>query len=125
MEPLDRYTDAVVDHVRRPRNAGPLRPADAQADARNPACGDLVRIYLRVTEGAVTAAGFQAEGCPATVACASRLTEVLAGLPVDGLEDLDPDALAADLGGLPPDRFHAAEVACRAARLAGRALEAT
>jgi nitrogen fixation NifU-like protein len=123
MEPLSRYRPEVIDHVRHPRNPGRVTAPDGEGEAENPPCGDLVRITLRLNGERVTQARFQAEGCPATLASASALTELLAGLTRTQAEAVDPDAVAEALGGLPAGRFHGAELACRAARAALRGNE--
>src|SRR5512142_523223 len=96
------YSAAVLDHFRNPRNGGVLAAANATGRAHNPGCGDEVELSLRVERDAVVEARFRARGCPAVLACASRLTELVRGLPVSRAAALQADALAADRGGLPP-----------------------
>jgi NifU-like protein involved in Fe-S cluster formation len=68
----------------------PAGGADLCGEARNAACGDHLVLYLKLSDGTVEAAGFRAQGCPATLATAAAACEVLTGLPVDAAL---PDAL--------------------------------
>lgn len=83
----DLYREVILDHSRRPRNYGAMDVANRQSDGFNPLCGDRLRLFLRVEEGAVQAASFVGDGCAISTASASLLTEALRGRP-------EADALA-------------------------------
>lgn len=112
------YSDAVLDHFRNPRCAGVLTGASATGRATNPGCGDEVELSVRLEGGAVAEARFRARGCVALIACASRLAERVRGLPAAQAAALDPTALEADLGGLPPTSRHASRLVLEALRAA-------
>lgn len=112
------YSPAVLDHFKHPRNAGVLEAANAAGRAQNPGCGDEVELTLRVAGSAVEEARFRARGCAPVIACASRLTELVRGLPVSAALALDAEALATDLGGLPATSRHAAHLPVEALRAA-------
>lgn len=120
MESLDRYTEAVVDHVRHPRHAGPVEAAHGVGVAENPACGDVIRMTLRLADARLERVGFEAEGCPATMAAASAAAELACGREAAAVLGLAPGEVERALGGLPPGRTHGAELACRALRTAVR-----
>ena len=79
----DLYREVILDHSRRPRNYGTLDAANRQSDGFNPLCGDRLRLFLRVEEGAVQQASFVGDGCAISTASASLLTETLQGRPED------------------------------------------
>lgn len=113
-----RYSDVVLDHFERPRNVGVVVDADADVTVDSPRCGDVLRLSLRVRDGRIVEARFLARGCGAAIASASRLTELLSGLPLGRAADLDGEAVANALGGLPPGKRDCSELAARAAAAA-------
>jgi NifU-like protein involved in Fe-S cluster formation len=113
-----RYSPTLVDHFLNPRNAGMMRNADAVGEGEYTGCGDLARVFLRVREGRVEEARFQAYGCGPTIAAASAVSELIALRPVDDLLHLKPEEVERALDGLPEDRKHAAEVVVDAVRAA-------
>ena len=113
-----RYSPTLVDHFLNPRNAGMMRNADAVGEGEYAGCGDLARVFLRVRDGRVAEARFQAYGCGPTIAAASAVSELIALRPVDDLQHLKPDEVERALDGLPEDRKHAAEVVVDAVRAA-------
>lgn len=116
------YSAAVLDHFQSPRNAGDLDGATAQVEVTNPACGDVLRLAVRVTAGRVAAARFKAQGCVASIACSSWLTEWMRGKTPAELNGLTAQNVSEALGGLPPASAHAADLACDALRAIVRRL---
>ncbi len=88
----------------------------------NPACGDRLILTLEVSQGRISQARFMAEGCAATRAAGSCLTELSLGCSPEELAQLTPETISKALNGLPSGRFHAAELASRVARLAAQEL---
>ena len=89
------------------------------------ACGDVVRIDLAVDGDRVADAGFDAEGCGATIAAASAAVELAAGATVLDAARIGPEDVAAQLGGLSLGKRHAADLAADAlARALGTATRA-
>ena len=105
------YSEALKDHLARPRNAGELPDADASAELTNPACGDRLRLALRIRDGRITAARFLAYGCPPTLACGSALTEMLEGATTTEAARITRQQLTKSLDGLPARKSHAAALA--------------
>jgi len=110
------YSPAVLDHFQSPRNSGELPGSTAEVDASNPVCGDVLRLAARIESGRVAEARFKAQGCVASIACASWLTEWMKGKPLAELQNLTPADVAGGLGGLAPASSHAADLACDALR---------
>ena len=106
-----QYSPALIDHFRNPRNAGIMRNPDGVGEGEYKDCMDLVRFHLRVRDGKVMEARFQAYGCGPTIAAASAATEVATGYALEALLDVEAALIEAAIGGLPEPRRHAADVA--------------
>ena len=101
------YPERLLDHFRNPRNVGPL-PAPALAvEVANPACGDILRLWVRFEAGAVAEARYQTRGCTASIAAGSALTEWMRGKTAAELAGFRASAVDDALGGLPPASRHA------------------
>jgi len=111
LETLMPYSDVFKDHLAHPRNGGELADADAVAELTNPACGDRLRLSLRIREGRITAARFLAYGCPPTLACGSALTELIEGLTTEEAARITRQQIIGVLNGLPARKGHAAALA--------------
>ncbi len=75
----DLYQDVILDHSRHPRNFGHTDGSNRQADGNNPLCGDRVTVYLRLADGIIADAGFEARGCAISLASASMMTDLIKG----------------------------------------------
>jgi len=112
------FSDTLLDHFQSPRNVGKMQNADAEAEQENPVCGDRLHVWLRIKDGRVEAARWQAQGCAPALAAASVATEMIAGMALDEAAKLDRQALEQALGGLPPRKSHAAGLAITTIRAA-------
>ncbi len=97
-----------------------MRDPDAMGEGEYDGCGDLARVFLRVRDGRVAEARFQAYGCGPTIAAASVVSELVVRRPVDDVLHLEPEEVERALDGLPEDRRHAADVVAEAVRAAAR-----
>jgi nitrogen fixation protein NifU and related proteins len=104
------YSAQVLDHFENPRNVGEIAGADAWAELENPACGDVVRLTLRIAGERLVEARFKAKGCVATVACASVLTEAIAGKTLVEAWSVGREEISFALGRLPQASEHAAQL---------------
>jgi len=100
------YTEKVLDHYRNPRNVGKIENADAIGEAGSLACGDALKIYLKIENGIVVDAKFQTFGCGSAVASSSMMTEMIIGKPIEEVRKLTNKDIADALGGLPPEKMH-------------------
>ena len=105
------HSAAVLDHFKNPRNAGDLPDATAAVDVTNPVCGDTLRLAVRIDGGKISAVRFKAQGCVAALACASALTELVAGKSLDEAWGVTAAQISDALGGLPQATFHGAQLA--------------
>ena len=105
------YSETFKDHLANPRNAGEIEGADAVAEEVNPACGDRLKLSLRVRGGRIEAARFLAYGCPPTLACGSALAEMLEGMSLEEAARVTRQTVADAAGGLPARKGHAAALA--------------
>ncbi len=100
------YSEKVIDHYRNPRNVGKIDNADAVGEAGSLACGDSLKIYLKIENNIVTDAKFQTFGCGSAVASSSILTEMIIGKTVEEVRKITNKDIADQLGGLPPEKMH-------------------
>lgn len=100
------YSDKVIDHYRNPRNVGKIDNADAVGTAGSLACGDQLKIYLKINNGIVTDAKFQTFGCGSAVASSSILTEMIIGKTIEDVKKITNKDIADQLDGLPPEKMH-------------------
>jgi nitrogen fixation protein NifU and related proteins len=105
------YSPQVLDHFEHPRNAGTIAAPDASVQIENPACGDVLKLTLKVSGGCVDEIRFLAKGCVCSMACGSALTELVLGKTIEQVRDLDREQLVNRVGGLPPASMHASHLA--------------
>lgn len=102
------------DHLTYPRGRGHRPDGAIDGAAGGALCGDLVTIALTVAEDRIADAGFDAEGCGATIAAGSAVVELIHGAPVLEAARIGTTEVAAALGGLSVGKLHAADLAADA-----------
>lgn len=108
------YNQTVMDHFMNPRNMGDLKEADAVGEVGAAACGDIMKISLKIDEttGTVTDAKFKTFGCGSAIAASSMATELIKGRQIKDLENnFSNDNIVDALGGLPPVKIHCSVLA--------------
>ena len=108
---LHMYSAQLLDHFQNPRNAGDVADADATVEIENPACGDILRLTLKISEGRIAQAQFKAKGCVASIACGSALTELITGKTLSEARSVLREDILRAVGGLPQGSTHAAYLA--------------
>ncbi|MCK5808562.1 iron-sulfur cluster assembly scaffold protein [bacterium] len=110
------YTEKVMEHFLTPKNVGRLDDANAEAEIGNPACGDIIKLYLKLNEetGIIEDISFQTFGCGAAIATSSMTTEMAKGLTIEEALELTREQVADELGGLPANKMHCSNMAADA-----------
>ena len=112
------YSDKVMDHFMHPRNMGEIEDASGVGEVGNPACGDVMRLYLKIEDGKIVDAKFKTFGCGAAIASSSMTTEMIKGKTIDEALAISNEAVSEALGGLPPAKQHCSVLAEDALRAA-------
>lgn len=106
------YSDKVVDHYENPRNVGKWDPADniGTGMVGAPACGDVMRLQIKIEDNIITDAKFKTYGCGSAIASSSLVTEWVKGLSLEEAQQIKNTDLAEELA-LPPVKIHCSVLA--------------
>ena len=105
------YSEKVMDHFMHPRNMGEIEDPSGVGEVGNPACGDVMRLYLKIENNTIIDAKFKTFGCGAAIASSSMTTELIKGKSIDEALAISNEAVAEALGGLPPAKQHCSVLA--------------
>lgn len=105
------YSDKVMDHFMNPRNMGEIEDADGVGEVGNPACGDVMKLFLKIENDRIVDVKFKTFGCGAAIASSSMTTELIKGKTIDEALKLSNQAVAEALGGLPAAKEHCSVLA--------------
>ena len=105
------YSERVMDHFMNPRNMGEIPDAEGVGEVGNPACGDIMRITLRIEEDRIVDAKFKTFGWAAAIAASSMATELIRGKTLEEALGVTNRAVAEALEGLPPQKLHCSVLA--------------
>ena len=108
---MGSYNPIVIDHFTHPRNMGEMDNPDGVGEATNPACGDTMRLFIKVKENRVIDAKFLTFGCAAAIASSSITTEMIKGKTLEEILTISNQMVAEALGGLPPTKIHCSVLA--------------
>ena len=111
------YNEKVMDHFMNPRNMGDLKDADGVGEVGAAACGDIMKITLKIDDvtQTVTDARFKTFGCGSAIAASSMATELIKGRSIEELhKNFNNDDIVTALGGLPPVKIHCSVLATEA-----------
>ncbi len=112
------YSEKVMEHFKNPRNVGEIENPDGIGHVGNPVCGDIMELYIKVSNNIITDAKFKTFGCGAAIATSSMVTEMVKGKSISEALAISNDAVAEALDGLPPIKMHCSVLAEEALKLA-------
>ena len=102
------YSEKVLDHYENPRNVGSFEKNDPTVGTGMvgaPACGDVMKLQIRVEDGIITDARFKTYGCGSAIASSSLITEMVKGMTLDQAGSIKNSEIAEELA-LPPVKIH-------------------
>jgi nitrogen fixation NifU-like protein len=102
------YSEKVVDHYENPRNVGSFHKDDTDIGTGMvgaPACGDVMKLQIKVVDGIITDAKFKTYGCGSAIASSSLITEMVKGMTLDNASRIKNSEIAEELA-LPPVKIH-------------------
>jgi nitrogen fixation NifU-like protein len=111
------YSETATDHIIYPRNNEPVSEPDGYAYSQS-GCSETMKIWLKLDRDRISQTGFWTDGCAATIACGSIVTELAKGRSVTDAMSIDAREIADALVDLPEGNFHCAALAVQALRLA-------
>jgi nitrogen fixation protein NifU and related proteins len=105
------YSRELLDHFQNPRNVGDVEAADSSAQMENPACGDVLKLTLKLEGARIADICFRAKGCVPAIACGSAITELVKGRTVEEARQVSREDLLRKVGGVPEASTHASHLA--------------
>ena len=112
------YNQTVMDHFMNPRNMGDLKDADGVGEVGAAACGDIMKISLKIKDGKIEDARFKTFGCGSAIASSSMATELIKGRSINEVMNFSNQEVVDALGGLPPVKIHCSVLAEEALKAA-------
>jgi nitrogen fixation protein NifU and related proteins len=107
------YSEKVLDHYENPRNVGSLDKTDDDVGTGlvgAPACGDVMKLQIRVKDGIIEDAKFKTFGCGSAIASSSLVTEWVKGMTIEQAGEVKNSQIAEELN-LPPVKIHCSVLA--------------
>ena len=106
------YSEKVMDQYENPRNVGKWEPSNniGTGMVGAPACGDVMRLQIKVEDNIITDAKFKTYGCGSAIASSSLLTEWVKGMTLETAGEIKNSELATELA-LPPVKIHCSVLA--------------
>jgi nitrogen fixation protein NifU and related proteins len=118
-----KYSKEVIKHFSKPKNLGEIKNADVIGTLGNPVCGDVIKIYLKISKDKkgreiIKDIKFQTMGCAAAISTSSMITELAKGKTLEQAKKITNQDVAKYLKGLPPIKMHCSNLAADCLRKA-------
>ena len=104
--PILFYNEIVIEHFTNPRNVGELEDPDGEAVVGDPACGDQMKLHIKVDNNIIVDIKFKSYGCPGAIATSSMVTELAKGKSTDEALMITDDDVVLSVGGIPERKKH-------------------
>ena len=105
------YNEKVLEHYHNPKNVGEIKNADGIGIYMSGSCGDITKFWIKVDQEKIIDAKYMTQGCAASIACGSALTELIRNKTIDEALKLTQNDLLTALGGLPEPKVHCSMLA--------------
>lgn len=113
------YNAKVLEIFKNPKNVGTLKGANGIGKVGNAACGDIMKIYLKISDdGIIEDAKFKTFGCAAAITTTSVATELIKGKTIEEALQVKNSQIVEILGGLPAQKIHCSILAEEAIKAA-------
>jgi nitrogen fixation NifU-like protein len=108
------YSDKVIEHFMCPQNVGTMPDADSKGNFGDPACGDFLEIFIKVTDERIADISFLVFGCAAAIATSSMTTVLAKGKTLEEAWQITEETIVEALDGLPEDKLHCSNLGAEA-----------
>lgn len=114
------YSQTVEEHFFNPKNVmkGDPREYNGFGEIGSPACGDIMRVYLKIKNDKIVDFKWKTYGCASAIAATSILSQMAVGMNIDDAYQITPQDIVEALGGLPKRKIHCSILGDRALRKA-------
>jgi len=100
------YNPKVLEHYHSPRNIGEIKDADGVGIYLSDFCGDITKFWIKVQGDKIVDVKFKTQGCAASIASGSMLTELTEGKTIEEVLRITKEDVTGALGGLPEQKIH-------------------
>jgi nitrogen fixation NifU-like protein len=112
------YSKKVMKNFLEPQNMGEIKNPDGEGEVGSPACGDIMRLQIKVKDNKIEDIKFKTFGCAAAIASTSMITQMVKGKPLKYAENLKMEDVAKELKGLPQIKMHCSTMGIQTLRRA-------
>lgn len=117
------YSDKVKEHFLHPHNVLDVKEEEYNADGigyvGSPACGDMMKIFIKVKDNRIVDLKWQTFGCASAIGSTSMLSDIVVrngGMSLDEAYKITPEMIIKELGGLPSNKIHCSVLGDKALR---------
>ena len=112
------YSEKVKKYFENPINMGIIENADSIGIIENEVCSDIIKIYLKIVNGIIVDAKFEAQGCPPVIASCCIVTKMIKNVNIEKTKEITADKVIENLDELPIEKRHCAELVIKTLRKA-------
>ena len=112
------YSEKVKKYFENPINMRIIENADSIGIIENEVCSDIIKIYLKIVNGIIVDAKFEAQGCPPVIASCCVITKMIKNINIENAKYITANEIIEDLDGIPDEKIHCAELVVNTLRKA-------